>query len=82
VKYERAARAMEIYRVGVRSQADANLNVVRQTYELGAKTLLDYINEQRRFIELENDYINAQLETYSASVEIKRATAAVELIKR
>lgn len=81
-RYHSAARAMEIYRVGVRGQAGANLNVVRQTYELGAKNLLDYINEQRRFIELENDYINAQLETYSASVEIKRATAAAELIKR
>ncbi len=82
VKYGRAARAMEIYRVGVRSQANANLSVVRQTYELGAKTLVDYINEQRRFIELENDYINAMLETYLAGIEIKRATAAPELIKQ
>ncbi len=81
-RYERAARAMEIYRVGVRGQANQNLSVVRQTYELGAKTLLDYITEQRRYIELENDYIDALRETYLARVEIARAAAAPESGKR
>jgi cobalt-zinc-cadmium efflux system outer membrane protein len=78
-RYERAGRAMQIYRVGVREQAAANLAVVRQTYELGSKTLLDYIAEQRRFIETESGYIDAQLETYLARIEIWRATAAPEL---
>ncbi|OLE51421.1 MAG: hypothetical protein AUG51_23290 [Acidobacteria bacterium 13_1_20CM_3_53_8] len=81
-KYERAARSMEIFRVGVQEQAGANLNVVRQTYELGSKTLLDYIAEQRRFIEVENEYIDAVLDTYLARVEIERATSAPELIRR
>lgn len=81
-RYERAARAMEIFRVGVRGQASANLDVVRQTYELGSKTLLDYIAEQRRFIEVENSFIDATLETHHARVEIERATASPELIKR
>lgn len=81
-KFERAARAMEIFRNGVRDQARANLDVVRQTYELGSKTLLDYVAEQRRFIELETDFIDAQLATYSARVEIERATASPELIKK
>ena len=81
-QYGSAARAMEIFRVGVRDQAKANLDVVLQTYELGSKTLLDYIAEQRRFIELENDFIDAQLATYSARVQIERATASPELIKK
>lgn len=81
-RYERAARAMEIFKNGVQGQASANLNVVRQTYELGAKTLLDYISEQRRYIEVETSYIDALLDTYQARVEIERAAAAVELIKR
>ncbi|PYT03617.1 MAG: hypothetical protein DMF65_03890, partial [Acidobacteria bacterium] len=54
----------------------------RKTYELGAKTLLDYIAEQRRYTELENDYINAILETYLARVEIVRASASPELTKK
>jgi cobalt-zinc-cadmium efflux system outer membrane protein len=81
-RYERTARAMEIFRVGVRDQASTNLTVVRQTYELGAKTLLDYIAEQRRFIELENQYIEAVRDTYLARVEIERATASTDLVKR
>jgi cobalt-zinc-cadmium efflux system outer membrane protein len=79
-RYQRAARAMEIYRVGVREQASSNLDVIRQTYELGSKTLLDYIAEQRRYIELENGYIDALLETYLARVEIQRAASEPRLI--
>ena len=81
-QYEFAARAMEIFRVGVREPARANLDVVRQTYELGSRTLLDYIAEQRRFIELENDFIEAELAVYNARVEIGRATATPEFMKR
>jgi cobalt-zinc-cadmium efflux system outer membrane protein len=81
-QYNRAVRAEEIFRVGARAAAKANLDVVRQTYELGSKSLLDYIAEQRRFIELENDFIDAQLAVYNARVDIARATAAPELIKK
>jgi cobalt-zinc-cadmium efflux system outer membrane protein len=76
-RYMSAARAAEIFRVGVRDQANRNLDVVRQTYELGSKTLLDYIAEQRRYIELENNYIDALLDTYKARVEIERAVASI-----
>ncbi len=76
--YESAARASEIYRVGVRGQAGQNLSVIRQTYELGAKTLLDYIAEQRRFIELENDYVDSLLETYLARVRVASVAALTQ----
>ena len=78
-QYERAARSMEIYRVGVKEQASSNLEVVRLTYELGSKTLLDYIAEQRRFIELQNSYIDSLLTTYLARVDVGRASASSEL---
>jgi cobalt-zinc-cadmium efflux system outer membrane protein len=81
-RYLSSARAMEIFRVGVRDQANSNLDVVRQTYELGSRNLIDYLVEQRRFIELENEFINTQLETYLARVEILRAANAPELIKK
>ncbi len=75
--YNSTARAAEIFRVGVKDQASANLDVVRQTYELGSKTLIDYLGEQRRFIELQNGYIDALLDTYKARVEIERAVGAL-----
>jgi len=81
-RYQSAARAAEIYRVGVQGQANANLEVVRQTYELGSKSLLDVIAEQRRFIEVQTGYIEALVSTYQAHVEIERAIGAPNLIKR
>jgi len=81
-QYERSVRAMEIFRLGVNEQAKANLDVVRQTYELGSKTLVDFLVEQRHFIELENDFIDAQLAAYDARVQVARATLSPELIKR
>lgn len=81
-RYEHATRAMEIYRVGVRDQTAANLEVVSKTYELGAKTLLDYLDEQRRFIEVELAYLDTQLDSYLARVEIEGATSSPELIQK
>ncbi|HJX90947.1 MAG TPA: TolC family protein [Pyrinomonadaceae bacterium] len=81
-QYNSAARAAEIFRVGVKDQANANLDVVRQTYELGSKTLIDYLGEQRRFIDLQNGYIDTLLDTYKAHVEIERATATSILTRQ
>lgn len=78
-KYNRAARSLSIFQNGVRDQANANLQVIWQTYELGSRTLLDYIAEQRRFLEVENDLVDAELETYLARIEVMRATNAPEL---
>jgi len=75
-QYNSAARAAEIFRVGVKDQASANLDVVRQTYELGSKTLIDYLGEQRRYIELQNSYIDTLLETYKARVDVERAVGS------
>lgn len=81
-RHERAARALEIFRTGVRGEASENLNVVRETYELGAKTLLDFIAEQRRFIETENGYTDALLGAYLARVGVESASSSPALITR
>jgi cobalt-zinc-cadmium efflux system outer membrane protein len=81
-RYNRALRAMEIYRVGVRDQAAANIDVVRQTYDLGSKTLIDYVGEHHRYMATENGFIDAELEAYLARVEILRATSATELTNK
>jgi cobalt-zinc-cadmium efflux system outer membrane protein len=81
-RYNRALRAMEIYRVGVRDQAAANIDVVRQTYDLGSKTLIDYIGEHHRYMATENGFIDAELEAYLARVEILRTTSATELTNK
>jgi cobalt-zinc-cadmium efflux system outer membrane protein len=81
-RYNRNVRALTIFQNGVRDQADANLSVIWQTYELGKRNLSDYIAEERRFLEIENELVDALLETYLARIEILRSTNAPELIKK
>ena len=81
-RYNRAARSLSIFQSGVRDQANANLQVIWQTYELGARSLLDYIAEERRFLDIENELIDAEFETYSAGVEILKATNSPGLTKK
>jgi len=71
---ERAARqSLEIYARGVREVARQNLDVVRQSYQLGRIPLLDVIAEQRRYIEIETGYTDSLKQVYDGAVEIERA---------
>ena len=81
-RYESSAKAMEIFRVGVRGQANANLDVVRQTYEFGSRNLIDYLIEERRYIDIENEFIDMRFAVYQASVDMLRAANSPELIKK
>jgi len=81
-RFESSAKAMEIFRVGVLGQASANLDVIRQTYELGSRDLVNYLVEQRRYIEIENEFIDMQMAVYQAKVEVLRAANSGELIKK
>ena len=81
-RYNRAARSLSIFQNGVRDQANSNLQVIWQTYELGSRSLLDYIAEERRFLDLENELIDSEVETYSANIEIMRAINAPRLKKK
>ena len=72
-RLERAQTALAVYRDGVRGQAERNLDVIRQTYTLGQKTALDYISEQRRFIEVETGYTEVLKEYFNSFVEMERA---------
>jgi cobalt-zinc-cadmium efflux system outer membrane protein len=75
---EAATRSQEIYGRGVREVARRNLEVVRQSYELGRGSLLDVIAEQRRFIEVETGYTDVLKQVYDAAVEIERAVGTTE----
>ena len=72
-QHEAARRSLEIYGRGVRDVARRNLDVVRQSYELGRGSLLDVIAEQRRLIDIETGYTDALKQVYDAAVEVERA---------
>ena len=75
---EAAQGALDIYTQGVREVARQNLEVVRQTYELGRTSLLDLIAEQRRYIDIETGYTEALKQAYDAVVDIERAVGRME----
>jgi cobalt-zinc-cadmium efflux system outer membrane protein len=71
-QYEAAQRSLDVYERGVRDVAARNLDVVRQAYALGRRSLLDVIAEQRRYIDIENGYTDAQKQAYDTAVEVER----------
>jgi cobalt-zinc-cadmium efflux system outer membrane protein len=77
-QYAAAARSLAVYERGVRDTAQRNLDVVRQTYQLGRTTLLDVIAEQRRFIDVEIGYTESLKQVYDAAVDVDRAVGKAE----
>jgi cobalt-zinc-cadmium efflux system outer membrane protein len=71
-RLNRAQSALDVYRDRVRDLALRNVDVLRQAYVLGQKNVLDYIEEQRRFIEVETGYTDLLKEHLNALIEIER----------
>lgn len=69
----RAREALEPYIGATRSLARQNLDVVRQTFELGRSPVFDVINEQRRYLEFELAYTEALREVWDAEVAVLKA---------
>jgi len=73
-----ARRAVAIYASGVRTLALQNLEVVRETYELGRSTLTDVLAEQRRYLEIEMGYTDALRAAFEARTALKQARGDVK----
>jgi cobalt-zinc-cadmium efflux system outer membrane protein len=68
----RARQALEIIEAAV-GLSGKNLEVIRQTYELGRATVAEVLAEQRRYLELETTYTGVLRTTYAARVMLLRA---------
>lgn len=68
----KAQEALIVYRDRVRDTAMRNLDVLRQAHALGRNNLLDYIAEERRFIEVETGYTDLLKEHLDTLIEIER----------
>lgn len=69
----RAQQAVQGYRDGVRELARRNLDVVRQTFDLGRVTVFEVLAEQKRWLEVEQGYTEALREAWEARVALTRA---------
>lgn len=70
---EYARRAVAVYASGARTLAKQNLDVVRETYELGRAALSDVLAEQRRYLEIESGYTDALRMAFEARTALHRA---------
>jgi len=68
-----AQRALDAYTAEAVRLARQNLDVVRQTYELGRGTVLDVLSEQRRYLDLERAYTDVLWEAFEARQTLKEA---------
>ena len=72
-RYQAAQRSVEILNRGVLEESERNLTVIRQAYNLGQLRLLDVLNEQRRLLETELTYVDAEAELARSRAELERA---------
>ena len=72
-----ARRALDAYGAEAVGLARQNFDIVRQTYELGRATLLDVLNEQRRYLDLERAYTEVLREAFDARQTLKEALGEI-----
>jgi cobalt-zinc-cadmium efflux system outer membrane protein len=70
---QRAQEAVQVYSGEVRALARQNLEVVRQSHELGRTTIFEVLAEQKRYLEQERAYTETLRLAYEARTALKRA---------
>ena len=77
VREEQARRVWEIYSGGLRDLALKNLEVTRESHQLGRATLVDVLAETRRYLEVETAYTDALLGILNARIALANALGVV-----
>lgn len=72
--YQSTHDTITIFEQEILPSAQDNLNIIRTAYELGDRQLLDLIAEQRRLIEIQQQYIEALKNFSLARIELARAS--------
>jgi len=70
-------RMLQILKTGVIQQSENNLMVIREAYRLGQLRLFDVLNEQRKLIETELTFVDAQSEAAQALAELEKAVGGI-----
>ena len=75
-RYRIAQRQVETFETGLLRGAEAALKVAEAAYRLGERGILDYLDAQRTYRSVRNDYLNARFDRASAQIDINRLRAA------
>lgn len=72
-KLEMVKESLRFYEKEVLPNSQKTLNVIRVAYDLGEQQLLDVIAEQRRLIEIQQQYVEVQKDYYISLIELEKA---------
>ena len=72
-RWTAANESIDLLRSGVVDPSTSNLQVIREAYKLGQLRLLDVLNEQRRLVDTELAFIDAQADATRSWAEVERA---------
>lgn len=74
-RYRIADRQVQIFETGLLKQAEKALQVAEATYRLGERGILDYLDAQRSYRSVRNDYINALFDRQNALIDLEKLNA-------
>jgi cobalt-zinc-cadmium efflux system outer membrane protein len=74
-RYRIAHRQVETFESGLLKQAENSLKVAEAAYRLGERGILDYLDAQRVFRSVSNDYLNARFDRQSSLIDLERLRA-------
>jgi outer membrane protein TolC len=72
-RWSGAQRTLQILKTGVLEQSQKNLIVIREAYRLGQLRLFDVLNEQRKLVETELAFVDAQSDAAQALADLEKA---------
>jgi cobalt-zinc-cadmium efflux system outer membrane protein len=76
-RWRTAAESLQMLQSGVLDPSTQNLAVIREAYKLGQLRLLDVLNEQRRLVDMQMAYIDAQADLARTWAEVERAAGGI-----
>jgi len=76
-RWRTAAESLQMLQSGVLDPSTQNLAVIREAYKLGQLRLLDVLNEQRRLVDTQMAYIDAQADAARTWAELERAVGGM-----
>lgn len=76
-RWHTASESLQVLQSGVLDPSTNNLAVIREAYWLGQLRLLDVLNEQRRLIDTQSSYIDAQADVARTWAEVERAAGGI-----
>lgn len=76
-RWHAASDSLQMLQSGVLDPSTSNLSVIREAYKLGQLRLLDVLNEQRRLVDTQLAYIDAQTDAARTWAEVERAAGGI-----